>query len=398
MAGRPTSRIETLAASIITSTPPELAARMSAPDVDRVLGCGIGTADSVRRLVAGYALAHGFSGNMAAHTADKCRATFAALGAAAPVCTAGDVRRLHPETPEAVSNHIAALVRGMGMANAPRPQERTHSPVAAPSVAPAPSDEPQVLLVVGDAHAAPGASLARFVALGRLTADLAPDAVVQIGDFYDLPSLSTYDKGRATAEGRRFTDDMRAGDVALDLWHEHAAGALDRADRLFTEGNHEERGARFVNDNPALIGTLAEPVASFQQRGWRVTRFLEAGEIAGFFASHYWHPKGNTKSGIGGTVYPARALRLALNANNLSGHTHAMSWEQWRPPIGKPIHSLVTGCFDDASHGWAKRDNARYAVGVNVLRRYAEGWTHEWIPMPVVLDRYGRPGDDKHRV
>ena len=66
------------------------------------------------------------------------------------------------------------------------------------------------ILIVGDTHAHPNHSNERFTWLGRYIVDSKPDKVVQIGDFADMPSLCSYDKGRRSFEGRRYNKDIAA--------------------------------------------------------------------------------------------------------------------------------------------------------------------------------------------
>ena len=58
-------------------------------------------------------------------------------------------------------------------------------------------------LVVPDPHAHPDFSNIRFDWLAQLIIDLKPDHVICLGDFGDLPSLCSYDKGTKGFEGRR---------------------------------------------------------------------------------------------------------------------------------------------------------------------------------------------------
>ena len=51
------------------------------------------------------------------------------------------------------------------------------------------------LLVIPDCHAAPEYDNDRFTALGNFIVDEQPNIIVCLGDFGDMPSLSSYDKG-----------------------------------------------------------------------------------------------------------------------------------------------------------------------------------------------------------
>ena len=73
------------------------------------------------------------------------------------------------------------------------------------------------ILVIPDAHAQPAVDNERFSLLGRMICDVRPDVVVSIGDLFDLPSLSSYDVGRKSFEGRTYADDIDAGLEAQEL-------------------------------------------------------------------------------------------------------------------------------------------------------------------------------------
>ena len=65
-------------------------------------------------------------------------------------------------------------------------------------------------LVIGDSHAKPGISNRRFEWLGKLILDEKPDVIIDIGDFEDMPSLSSYDVGKKSYEGRRYIKDLES--------------------------------------------------------------------------------------------------------------------------------------------------------------------------------------------
>ena len=72
-------------------------------------------------------------------------------------------------------------------------------------------------VVIPDAHARPGVPNDRFTWLGEYLLDLRlsnPEAsikVIDLGDWEDMPSLSSYDIGKKSYEGRRYLADVAAG-------------------------------------------------------------------------------------------------------------------------------------------------------------------------------------------
>lgn len=64
------------------------------------------------------------------------------------------------------------------------------------------------ILIIPDAHAHPGYSNERFALIGKTIVTHKPDVVVCLGDFADMPSLSSYDRGKASFEGKRYWKDI----------------------------------------------------------------------------------------------------------------------------------------------------------------------------------------------
>src|SRR6185503_3149216 len=121
--------------------------------------------------------------------------------------------------------------------------------------------------IVPDTQAKPGVSLNHMKWAGDYFAEKKPDVLVHVGDHWDMPSLSHYDKGTMAAEGRAYEDDIKAGNLAMDLFMAPIRAEQSRQKRrgirpwkprmVFTIGNHEQRIMRHVNANPELRGTLS---------------------------------------------------------------------------------------------------------------------------------------------
>ena len=101
------------------------------------------------------------------------------------------------------------------------------------------------LLIIPDAHAAPGYDNERFTAVGQFVMDERPEYVVCLGDWADLPSLSSYDKGTRGFEGRRYQNDV--------------ASAVDAQDKFFApikKFNEQKRNNKEKQYKPKLIMCL----------------------------------------------------------------------------------------------------------------------------------------------
>ena len=69
------------------------------------------------------------------------------------------------------------------------------------------------LLLIPDTQVRPGVNTDHLGEMGEYIAEAQPDVIVHIGDHWDMPSLSSYDKGTAKIEGRRVRTDIESGNV-----------------------------------------------------------------------------------------------------------------------------------------------------------------------------------------
>ncbi len=127
-----------------------------------------------------------------------------------------------------------------------------------------------------------------------------PDVIVVLGDWFDMPSLSSHDApGSLRMEGARYEDDIAAGNDALAAFmqpiHDERARLVRNKEKQwkpelhFLMGNHEQRIERAVNGNPKLAGTLGYHHLRIAQHGFKVHDFLHVVEIDGIWYSHYFY-------------------------------------------------------------------------------------------------------------
>lgn len=143
-------------------------------------------------------------------------------------------------------------------------------------------------LYIPDLQAKPDVPLNHLHWIAMYALDKQPDVIVLSGDVYDLPSLSSYDKrGSRSAEGRRVSADLDAGDRALEILHEAWESRGYRPELHATLGNHEARLARAVDESPHLLeGTVRD--FAFARFGWTVHAFLKPVTIDGIRYCHFF--------------------------------------------------------------------------------------------------------------
>ena len=121
-------------------------------------------------------------------------------------------------------------------------------------------------LVIPDTQVKPGHSTAHLKWAGEYAAEKKPDVIIHIGDHWDMASLSSYDVGKKSFEGRRYINDINAGINAMRVFLEPIQREQDRLKRnkwkqwnprlVFTLGNHEHRIERAIESDPKLDGLM----------------------------------------------------------------------------------------------------------------------------------------------
>lgn len=209
-------------------------------------------------------------------------------------------------------------------------------------------------LLISDCQVKKGVPLDHIRALGNFIVDKKPERIICIGDFADMPSLSSYDKpGTKAFEGKRYSDDVESSIEAMEILFEPITRynnmrkrnkkSAYKPDLHLTLGNHEDRITRAINLDPRLDGTLSIDDLEYEKFGWKVHPFLNIVDLDGIAYSHYFiNPDSAIGSPLGGTIE---------NKMKLIGHSFTMGHNQKRQygirynGRGEEIHGLVSGAY-----------------------------------------------------
>ncbi len=239
-----------------------------------------------------------------------------------------------------------------------------------------------VHLMIPDLQAKPGVPLDNCRWIGRYILDRKPDVVVNIGDTYDMESLSSYDKGKASFEGRRYKEDIKAGDAAMRLLQEPTVDANRKrktpyAPRwIYCLGNHEYRINRAVEDNAVLEGVIG--THDLRTNGWETHEFREVVTVDGVAYSHYFYNPMTGKP-FGGQV----ATRLKTIGHSFSmGHQQTLDYSL-RFVQGRGQHGLVAGAAYLHDESYLGPQGNSHWRGVIVKHQVEDG---SYDPMFVSLD------------
>lgn len=211
----------------------------------------------------------------------------------------------------------------------------------------------RVHMMIPDTQVTPDSPTDHLGWIGKYIVEQQPDVIVQIGDFADMESLSTYDKGKRQFEGRRYIRDISAARDAMERllaplneYNEKRKAYKERQYRPemhLTLGNHEHRIQRAIDDDARLDGTLGLIDLGYEQYGWTVHPFLKPVTIDGVTYAHYF---ANPMSGnpYGGQSIDTRLKNIGFSFS--MGHQQTFMVGQRFLNNGQRIRGLVAGsCY-----------------------------------------------------
>ena len=247
------------------------------------------------------------------------------------------------------------------------------------------------IAVLPDTQVRPGVRTDHLEWAGKYIHEKQPDIIVHLGDHWDMPSLSSYDRGKGSAEGRRVAQDIESGNVALRVFTDSLVGRGKTRPRLvLLRGNHEERLERYVNDHPELAGAVGYHQFNDVSLGWEVVPFLQPIEVGGVSFCHYF-PRGSDGS-VGQTkrgAPSARAQLLREMQSCVAGHRQGLDLAV-HTNGKRTLRSIIAGSFYQHSEGYLSPQGNHHWRGILLLNEVKQG---NFCLLEVSLDylrrRYG---------
>lgn len=249
--------------------------------------------------------------------------------------------------------------------------------------------------VLPDVQAKSGVDFTYLNKIGRYIVEKKPEKLICLGDFADMPSLSSYDVGKKSFEGKRYVKDIEAGHEAMQallspIWEFNRRAKKNkerqyRPEMIMTLGNHEHRINRAVNDDPKLDGVLSVKDLKYESYGWTVYPFLDVVVIDGVAYSHYF-----TTGLMGRPVTTAQACLSKKHMSCVQGHQQGLQIATSHKADGSPITSIIAGSCYEHEESYMSQQGNRHWRGFLMLHDVCDG---EFDVMPVSLkyinNRYG---------
>lgn len=239
-------------------------------------------------------------------------------------------------------------------------------------------------IYIPDGQVRPGVPLDHWTAIGNYIVEKQPDAIINGGDFADMYSLNSYDKGtRHHAMVASIQDDLDVTHEAMSklmtpIWDHQKKQRRNNKKRWnpsldLTLGNHEARIDRAVKYQPELTGFLSIEKLLYAEAGWTVHPFLQPVEIDGILYSHFFPraPSGRVMQNRRGA--PNARLQAAREHQSCTaGHMQGFDYAEV-VCHDRVIHGLIAGSCYTHEEDYLTPQGTQYWRGIIVKNEVRDG-------------------------
>ena len=243
-------------------------------------------------------------------------------------------------------------------------------------------------LIIPDTQVKPGHALEHLTWAGQYAAEKKPDVIIHLGDHWDMPSLSSYDVGKKSFEGRRYTDDIAAGIKGMKAFMKPILKEQKRQRTnkkkiwkpklIFCLGNHEHRIERAVESDAKLEGLISYEDLQLKEMGWKVHDFLEPVILDGVVYSHYF-----TSGVMGRPVSNAKLLLQKKMMSCVQGHVQDRDIAFARKADGTSVTGIFAGIYYQHDEDYLTPQTNGSWSGIWMLNEVNDGSFDE---MPISLN------------
>jgi hypothetical protein len=252
------------------------------------------------------------------------------------------------------------------------------------------------ILVVPDPHGHPNHSNERADWLGEYIKDTRPDVVVNMGDTFDMPSLSSFDKGKASFHSASYEKDIESGVDFLDrMWFPIRKAKRKKPYSVFLEGNHEHRLNRVMEQEPHLVGgKYGISYKDYQLSSYHNEVIYYEGQTPGIFSFEgisfaHFLCSGLMGRPIGGEHHAA-SLLAKNHSSCVVAHSHTADLAFRSTTSGQRIMSVVAGVYQDYDSKWAGNLNKLWWRGLVHLRGVEAGqFDPQFVSLESLRREYG---------
>jgi len=249
-------------------------------------------------------------------------------------------------------------------------------------------------LVIPDVQVKPGQDLTFLRHVGEYIVEKKPNTIICIGDFADMPSLSSYDVGKKSFEGRRYKNDILASREAMSILLQplrifNQNAFIQKKKRytprlILTLGNHEHRINRVIESDPKLDGTISIDDLRYEEMGWEVYPYLEPVIVDGIAYSHFF-----TSGVLGRPVTSARVLVQKKHMSCVMGHVQNFEVHTEYRGDGSRVTGMFAGCCYEHEEDYLGPQGNNHFRGIHMLHEVSNGeFDHMAVSLKYLRKKY----------
>jgi hypothetical protein len=249
----------------------------------------------------------------------------------------------------------------------------------------------KTIMVIPDTQVAPGRTIEHLKWAGEYAAAKKPDRIIHLGDHWDMPSLSLYDVGKKSFEGRSYRADIDAGKRGLEAFDAPIKREMRRSnwnpDKRYLDGNHDYRIIKTINADRKLEGLIGLEDRGLEESKWKVHPFLEVVRLDGIAYSHYF-----TSGVMGRPISSARMLVTKKHMSCIMGHVQKAEIDFQYNAEGKRLTGIFAGCFYQHDEDYLDPQSNRSTWrGIWMLYNVVDGeFTLNNVPLNFLRNKYGK--------
>jgi len=253
------------------------------------------------------------------------------------------------------------------------------------------------IAVIPDLQIKPGSDLQHVDWIAQYIVEKKPDVIVDIGDFADMQSLSSYDVGKKSFEGRRYKDDIDAGNQGLSQLNAPIDREVQRCKeghrrrwnprKIVTRGNHDwERIVRAVETDRKLEGLISPKDLRYEDFGYEVFPFLKVVSVEDIAFCHFFC------SGVMGLpITKASALLTKKHMSCIAGHQPGYDVATAHRADGKRITAIIAGSAYPEELPYLNAQTNQHWRGILMLNEVQDGTFDELkVSLNYLERRYGK--------
>ena len=210
-----------------------------------------------------------------------------------------------------------------------------------------------------------------LIPIAKHICQIRPDIIIHLGDHWDMPSLSQYDKGKKSHRVKTYFKDITAANKAMsEFWkicYKYWPMINGECQSIYLLGNHCNRIEKAKEYGPDELVDLMDLYPRDHLNWDRVIPFLEVYKWNDIEFCHYFQNHNSPAP-----ISTARQLLMKSHTSRIAGHKQGFDYEEMPSGSDKIIQAMIIGsCY--YHHEAYKAHTNNHWNGTVVLKNVENG-------------------------